>query len=62
MNSVWIVMRAFLIYIEKEDIEVEINGETQKCMAYVMNGREISLPTAGYYNTIVKGYRENGIE
>ncbi len=46
----------------KEDIEVEINVETQKCMAYVMNGREISLPTAGYYNTIVKGYRENGFD
>lgn len=46
----------------KEDVEVEINGEKQKCMAYVMNGREISLPTAGYYNTIVKGYRENGFD
>ena len=23
----------------KEDVEVEINGEKQKCMAYVMNGR-----------------------
>ena len=44
------------------DVEVEINGEKQKCMAYVMNGREISLPTAGYYNTIVKGYRENGFD
>ena len=46
----------------KEDVEVEINGEKQKCMAYVMNRGEISLPTAGYYNTIVKGYRENGFD
>lgn len=45
----------------KEDIEVEINGETQKCMAYVMNRGEISPPSKRYFNCILEGYRENGL-
>ncbi len=56
-----------LIYIvphlyRKEDIEVEINGEKQKCMAYVMNSGEISPPSKQYFECILQGYRENGLD
>ena len=46
----------------KEDVEVEINGETQKCMAYVMNSGEISPPSKQYFECILQGYRENGLD
>ena len=46
----------------KEDIEVEINGETQKCMAYVMNIGEISPPSKQYFECILQGYMENGLD
>jgi len=46
----------------KEDIEVEINGETQKCMAYVMNRGEISPPSKRYFYCILQGYMENGLD
>ncbi len=54
-------MRDFPHLYRKEDIEVEINGETQKCMAYVMNRGEISPPSKRYFNCILEGYRENGL-
>jgi hypothetical protein len=43
----------------KETVEVVMsNGETVKAMVYIMNrsGRE-SMPTDGYYDTILSGYR-----
>lgn len=46
----------------KEDVEVEINGETQKCMAYVMNRGEISPPSKQYFECILQGYMENGLD
>ena len=46
----------------KEDVEVEINGETQKCMAYVMNKGEILPPNKQYFECILQGYMENGLD
>lgn len=46
----------------KEDVEVEINGETQKCMAYVMNRGEILPPSKQYFECILQGYMENGLD
>ncbi len=46
----------------KEDVEVEINGETQKCMAYVMNRGEISPPSKQYFECILQGYMENDLD
>lgn len=46
----------------KEDVEVEINGEKQKCMAYVMNKGEILPPSKQYFECILQGYMENGLD
>ncbi len=40
----------------------ELNGRTYEGMAYLMNRGEISPPSQQYYNTILQGYRENGLD
>ena len=40
----------------------ELNGKTCEGMAYLMNCGEISPPSQQYYNTILQGYRENGLD
>ena len=40
----------------------EMNGKTYKGMAYLMNRGTISPPSPQYYNTILQGYRENGLD
>lgn len=46
----------------QEKMEFELNGKTFEGMAYLMNCREISPPSQQYYNTILQGYRENGLD
>ena len=47
---------------EKQDFEVEFEGEAITAMAYVMTpGRVFGIPSEGYYHTIHTGYREHGI-
>ncbi len=40
----------------------ELDGKTYEGMAYLMNRGEISPPSPQYYNTILQGYRENGLD
>ena len=40
----------------------ELNGKSCIGMAYLMNHGEISPPSQQYYNTILQGYRENGLD
>ncbi len=47
----------------KVDVPVEFNGKLITAMAYVMTpGRELGRPPEDYYNTILQGYRDNGID
>ena len=46
----------------KEEYETELNGQKVTGMAYVMNRGQISAPNIGYLNTIMQGYRENGLD
>lgn len=46
----------------QEKMSFELNGKTCEGMAYLMNCREISPPSQQYYNTILQGYRENGLD
>ena len=46
----------------QEKMEFELNGKTFEGMAYLMNCIEISPPSQQYYNTILQGYRENGLD
>ncbi len=39
-----------------------MNGKTYEGMAYLMNRGTISPPSPQYYNTILQGYRENGLD
>ncbi len=40
----------------------ELNGQSYEGMAYLMNHGEISPPSQQYYDTILQGYRENGLD
>ena len=40
----------------------ELNGKCYEGMAYLMNRGEITPPSQQYYNTILQGYRENGLD
>ena len=40
----------------------ELNGKSYEGMVYLMNRGTISPPSPQYYNTILQGYRENGLD
>ena len=39
-----------------------LDGKEVKGMVYLMNCGEFSPPSQQYYNTILQGYRENGLD
>lgn len=47
---------------KQEKMPFELDGKTFEGMAYLMNRGEISPPSPQYYDTILQGYRENGLE
>ena len=46
----------------QEKMEFELKGKTFEGMAYLMNYGKITPPSQEYYNTILRGYRENGLD
>lgn len=46
----------------QEKVSFELDGQSYEGMAYLMNRGEISPPSQQYYNTILQGYRENGLD
>ncbi len=46
----------------QETMSFELNGREVEGMAYLMNYGELSPPSPQYYNTILQGYRENGLD
>ena len=46
----------------QEKMPFELGGKSYEGMAYLMNHGEISPPSQQYYNTILQGYRENGLD
>ncbi len=46
----------------QEKMSFELNGKPCEGMAYLMNHGTISPPSPQYYNTILQGYRENGLD
>lgn len=49
-------------FYRQEKMPFEMNGKTYEGMAYLMNRGTISPPSQQYYNTILQGYRENGLD
>lgn len=50
-------------FYRKEQMEVELNGQSVSAMVYVMNpGHELGLPGSGYYQTIAEGYESAGFD
>ena len=49
-------------FYDRGIFQVEFNGEILDAMSYFMTpGHETRNPSSGYLNTVVTGYRENGI-
>ena len=46
----------------QEKMPFELNGKSYEGMAYLMNRGTISPPSPQYYDTILQGYRENGLD
>lgn len=46
----------------QETMSFKLDGKEVKGMAYLMNYGELSPPSQQYYNTILQGYRENGLD
>ena len=46
----------------QEKMPFELNGKSYEGMVYLMNRGTISPPSPQYYNTILQGYRENGLD
>lgn len=50
-------------YYRKENITLEVNGESVEAIIYLMNGDQpLETPTVQYYDVIEQGYRENGLD
>ena len=49
------------LYRQKK-MPFELNGKSYKGMAYLMNRGTIFPPSPQYYNTILQGYQENGLD
>lgn len=49
-------------FYRQEKMAFEMDGKTYEGMAYLMNRGTISPPSQLYYNTILQGYRENGLD
>ncbi|HEZ7987397.1 MAG TPA: gamma-glutamylcyclotransferase family protein [Ruminococcus sp.] len=49
-------------FYRQEKMSFELDGKTYEGMAYLMNRGTISPPSQQYYNTILQGYRENGLD
>ena len=50
---------------EKKEVKVKTEGKNKKAMAYIMTADytdKVAMPTDYYYNVIVKGYLDNGLE
>lgn len=52
----------FPSFYRQEKMDFELDGKSYEGMAYLMNRGEISPPSQQYYNTILQGYRENGLD
>ena len=46
----------------QEKMSFDLDGKEVLGMAYLMNYGELSPPSQQYYNTILQGYRENGLD
>lgn len=46
----------------QEEMPFELNGKEVLGMAYLMNYGKLSPPSQQYYDTILQGYRENGLD
>ena len=47
----------------KETVTVNLNGKPTEAMVYIMNdGRPLGGPSDVYYNTILQGYLDNGLD
>lgn len=49
-------------FYRQEKMTFEMDGKTYEGMAYLMNRGTIFPPSQQYYNTILQGYRENGLD
>lgn len=50
-------------FYRKETVTVELDGKPIEAMVYIMNdGKPLGSPSWTYYNTILEGYKANGLD
>lgn len=45
-------------YYTKEYYDIEVNGQTEKALIYIMTPHDFGVPSDSYLATIVRGYRD----
>lgn len=50
------------VLYRKEEIQINVDGEKVKGMAYIMNDREIGEPGKDYFDSILSGYKTSGFD
>lgn len=48
-------------YYTKDYLDVEVNGRTVRAMIYLMNQPAYCLPSTNYFNTVLEGYHDVGL-
>ena len=46
----------------KESVRITLNGKQVRAMVYIMDGKRLSQPSAGYYGSIRAGYESAGFD
>ena len=46
----------------KEELEVEVRGQTLRAIVYIMNSGQPQLPSINYLNVIYDGYNDVGLD
>lgn len=46
----------------KEYLDIELNGKKEKALVYIMNIGKPQMPGRGYYETILQGYYDVGLD
>lgn len=49
-------------YYTKEYLEIDVNGQKEKALIYIMTPNPYGEPTEPYYNTIETGYKDFGLD
>jgi len=49
-------------YYRKEYFPIRVGGKVHNALVYIMNGKDLEMPSAIYYGTVKRGYKDCGLD